>query len=65
MNGTLSVLLAARDAAVSFVVDAAYSSAYGDQPQVLKSEDMLQKLAVEHYTQASAPFTALETVRLR
>jgi nucleoside-diphosphate-sugar epimerase len=58
VNGTLNVLLASRDAGVKRVVYAASSSAYGDQPDLVKHEEMcprplspyaVQKLAGEHY----------------
>ena len=61
INGTLNLLLAARDAGVRRVVYAASSSAYGDQPTQPKREDMLpmplspyavQKLTCEYYIQA-------------
>lgn len=40
VNGTLTLLLAARDAGVRRVVYAASSSAYGDQPTQPKHEEM-------------------------
>jgi nucleoside-diphosphate-sugar epimerase len=61
INGTLNLLLAARDAGVRRIVYAASSSAYGDQPTQPKREDMLpmplspyavQKLTCEYYIQA-------------
>jgi nucleoside-diphosphate-sugar epimerase len=61
INGTLNLLLAARDAGVRRIVYAASSSAYGDQPTQPKQEDMLpmplspyavQKLTCEYYIQA-------------
>jgi nucleoside-diphosphate-sugar epimerase len=61
VNGTLNLLLAARDAGVRRIVYAASSSAYGDQPTQPKQEDMLpmplspyavQKLTCEYYIQA-------------
>jgi UDP-glucose 4-epimerase len=61
INGTLNLLLAARDARVRRIVYAASSSAYGDQPTQPKQEEMLplplspyavQKLACEYYVQA-------------
>jgi len=61
INGTLNVLLAAKDAGVRRIVYAASSSAYGDQPTQPKREDMLpmplspyavQKLTCEYYIQA-------------
>src|SRR5215831_8600586 len=41
INGTLNLLIAARDAGVRRIVYAASSSAYGDQPTQPKQEDML------------------------
>jgi len=40
INGTLNLLIAARDAKVRRIVYAASSSAYGDQPKQPKQEDM-------------------------
>jgi len=74
INGTLNILLAARDAGVRRVVYAASSSAYGDQPTQPKHELMLplplspyavQKLAGEYYMQAFWRVYGLETVCLR
>jgi nucleoside-diphosphate-sugar epimerase len=74
VNGTLSVLLAARDAGVSRVVYAASSSAYGDKPMESMREDMapapispyaVQKLAGEHYVQSFWRAYGLEGVCLR
>ncbi len=74
VNGTLSVLLAARDAGVRRIVYAASSSAYGNQPTQPKHEEMLpqplspyavQKLAGEYYLQAFAKGFGLEAVCLR
>jgi nucleoside-diphosphate-sugar epimerase len=74
VNGTLNVLLASRDAGVKRVVYAASSSAYGDQPDLVKHEEMcprplspyaVQKLAGEHYMQAFYTVYGLETVCLR
>src|SRR6202522_1687975 len=61
INGTLNLLIAARDAKVRRIVYAASSSAYGDQPTQPKQEDMLpmplspyavQKLTCEYYIRA-------------
>ena len=58
VDGTLSLLVAARDAKVKRVVYASSSSLYGDTPTLSKHEDMLPgpispyavaKLAGEHY----------------
>ena len=74
VNGTLNVLLAARDARVRRVVFAASSSAYGDQPVQPKTEDMMpcplspyavQKLASEQYMQVFWRNYGLQTVCLR
>lgn len=74
VNGTLNLLLAARDAGVRRVVYAASSSAYGDQPTQPKHELMLpmplspyavQKLTGEFYMQAFWQVYGLETVCLR
>jgi UDP-glucose 4-epimerase len=72
--GTLHVLLAARDAGVRRVVFAGTCAAYGDDPQLPKTEDMptrplspyaIQKLAAEHYCQRFTALYGLETVVLR
>jgi len=64
INGTLNLLIAARDAKVRRIVYAASSSAYGDQPTQPKQEDMLprplspyavQKLTCEYYIQSFLP----------
>jgi UDP-glucose 4-epimerase len=74
VNGTLNLLLAARDAKVKRVVYAASSSAYGDQPTQPKREDMLpmplspyavQKLTCEYYIQSFFHSYGLEGVCLR
>ena len=74
VNGTLNVLLAARDAGVRRVVYAASSSAYGDQPTQPKHEEMLpqplspyavQKLTGESYIQAFCKVYGMEGVCLR
>jgi UDP-glucose 4-epimerase len=74
INGTLNLLLAARDAKVKRVVYAASSSAYGDQPTQPKQEDMLpiplspyavQKLTCEFYIQSFYRSYGLEGVCLR
>ena len=74
VNGTLNVLLAARDAGVKRVVYAASSSAYGDQPTQPKHEDMcpsplspyaVQKLTGESYIQAFCKVYGMEGVCLR
>jgi UDP-glucose 4-epimerase len=74
VNGTLSLLLAARESGVKRVVFAASSSAYGDTPTLPKREDMLpnpispyavQKLAGELYMSSFHRVYGLETVSLR
>src|SRR6202789_1623770 len=74
INGTLNLLLAARDAGVRRIVYAASSSAYGDQPTQPKHEDMLpmplspyavQKLTCEYYIQSFYRAYGLEGVCLR
>src|SRR3984957_12432082 len=74
LNGTLSVLEAARKAGVKRVLYAASSAAYGDDPTQPKTETMLpcpispyavQKLAGEHYLAAYTRAYGLETVSLR
>jgi UDP-glucose 4-epimerase len=74
VNGTLNLLIAARDAKVRRIVYAASSSAYGDQPNQPKQEDMpprplspyaVQKLAGELYMQSYARVYGMETVCLR
>jgi UDP-glucose 4-epimerase len=74
VNGTLNLLLAARDAGVKRVVYAASSSAYGNIETLPKREDMVprpispyavQKLTGEYYMQAFAEVYGLETVSLR
>ncbi len=74
VDGTLQVLLAARDAKVRRVVYAASSSAYGNSVRLPKSEGdptaplspyAVAKLAGEHYCAAFSEVYGLETVRLR
>lgn len=74
INGTLNVLLAARDAGVKRIVYSASSSAYGDQTTMPLSEKMkpnpkspygLQKYVGEHYCALASMFWGLETVSLR
>lgn len=74
INGTLNLLIAARDAKVRRIVYAASSSAYGDQPTQPKQEDMLpmplspyavQKLTCEYYIQSFYVSYGLEGVCLR
>ncbi len=74
VEGTLNVLIAARDAGVKRVVYASSSSVYGDTPVLPKHEEMKQaprspyavsKLAGELYCQAFYHVYGLETVALR
>ena len=74
VDGTLNLLVAARDAKVKRVVYAASSSAYGDTPTLPKREDMLPrpispyataKLAGEYYMSSFYRCYGLETVCLR
>ncbi len=73
-TGTLRVLEAAREAGVRRVVYAASSSAYGDTPGAVRSEEdpvaplspyATAKLAGEHYCRCFTRVYGLETVRLR
>jgi UDP-glucose 4-epimerase len=73
-TGTLSMLLAARDAGVARFVYAGSSSVYGDQPGRRKREDMdprplspyaVSKLTGEHYTRIFSTLFGMETVTLR
>ena len=74
VDGTVNVLVAARDAKVKRVVFAASSSAYGDTPTLPKHEAMkpdpispyaVAKLAGEHYLISFYRCYQLETVALR
>jgi len=74
IDGTVNVLVAARDAKVKRVVYAASSSAYGDTPTLPKHEAMkpdpispyaVAKLASEHYMTSFYRCYGLETVSLR
>ena len=74
VNGTLNLLLAARDAKVKRVVFAASSAAYGDTPIMPKEESMapnplspyaVQKLTGEYYMSSFYSVYGLETVSLR
>lgn len=73
-DGTLSVLVAARDAGVRRVVYSASSSAYGDQATLPLREDMppapvhpygLQKYIGEEYCRLFSSIYGLSTVSLR
>jgi nucleoside-diphosphate-sugar epimerase len=74
INGTLNILLAARDARVKRIVYAASSSAYGDQRTQPKHEEMIpqplspyavQKLTCEYYIQSFCKVYGMEGVCLR
>jgi nucleoside-diphosphate-sugar epimerase len=74
VDGTVNVLVAARDAKVKRLVYAASSSAYGDTPTLPKHEAMkpdpispyaVAKLASEHYLISFYRCYQLETVALR
>ena len=74
VNGTLNLLLAARNAGVKRVVYAASSSAYGNSETLPKHEGMVprpispyavQKLTGEYYMQTFSEVYSLETVCLR
>jgi UDP-glucose 4-epimerase len=74
INGTLSVLTAARDAGVKRVVAASSSSIYGDDPNLPKREDRmgrclspyaLSKVVTEEYCRLFYKLYGLETVVLR
>ena len=74
VDGTLNILIAARDAGVKRVVFAGSSSVYGDAAVLPKREDMrpsplspyaLQKLIGEQYCQMFTRLYGLETVTTR
>ncbi|MGH9327365.1 MAG: SDR family oxidoreductase [Terriglobia bacterium] len=74
LDGTLNVLVAARDAKAKRVVFAASSAAYGDNPEFPRVETQpprplspyaLGKLAGEYYCQLFTRLYGLETVALR
>jgi UDP-glucose 4-epimerase len=73
-NGTLNVLIAARDNQVKKVVYASSSSVYGDTPTLPKKEDMkpcplspyaVAKLTAEYYCEVFTRIYHLPTVSLR
>jgi UDP-glucose 4-epimerase len=73
-NGTLNVLIAARDAGASRVVFASSSSIYGSGPELPKRESLqplpispyaVSKLAAENYCRSFYEVFGLETVALR
>src|SRR3989344_1129894 len=74
INGTLNILVASRDAKIKKLVYAASSSAYGENPQLPKKEDMapmpispyaLQKYVGERYCQIFWRIYGLPTICLR
>jgi nucleoside-diphosphate-sugar epimerase len=74
IDGTLQILVAARDAGVARVVFAGSSSVYGNAPALPKREDMrpqplspyaLQKLVGEEYCRLFTELYGLETVVTR
>ncbi len=74
VEGTLNILMAAREAGVRRVIYAASSSAYGDSPTLPKKEEMmpnplspyaLQKLVGEQYCRLFSQLYGLETISLR
>jgi len=73
-DGTLNILVAARDAGVKRVVNAGSSSVYGNTPVLPKTESMpptplspyaITKLIQEQYSQVFFKLYGLETVTLR
>ncbi len=74
IDGSLNILVAARDAGVKRLVYAGSSSAYGNTPTLPKREDMatnplspyaLQKLVAEQYCQMFTALYGFETVTIR
>ncbi|MBI5183995.1 MAG: SDR family oxidoreductase [Nitrospinae bacterium] len=74
INGTLNILIAARDEGVKRVVYASSSSVYGDTPTLPKNEDMeknplspyaITKLVGEYYCKVFLNLYGVETVSLR
>ncbi len=74
IDGTLNLLVAARECSVRRVIIAASSSAYGESPTLPKVETMradplspyaVQKLAAEQYARAWAKSYGFETLALR
>src|SRR6188474_770834 len=74
IDGSLNILVAARDAGVKRLVYAGSSSAYGDTPMLPKVETMgtaplspyaLQKLVAEQYCLMFTQLYGLETVTIR
>jgi UDP-glucose 4-epimerase len=74
VGGTLTLLMACREAGIRRVVYASTSAAYGDDPILPKTEELptnpispyaVSKLAGEHYCRTFASLYGLETVSLR
>ena len=74
INGTLNLLVEARDAGIKRIVYASSSSIYGNTPTLPKVETItpnplspyaVQKLAAEHYFRIFYEIYGLETVSLR
>lgn len=74
IEGTLNVLIAARDAGVPRLVQASSAAVYGSSPALPKKEDMaampqspyaVSKLATEHYARVFQELYGLKTVSLR
>jgi UDP-glucose 4-epimerase len=74
IDGTLNVLIAARDAGVRRVVQASSAAVYGSSLELPKKEDMppepmspyaVSKLAAEHYARVFQELYGLKTVSLR
>jgi UDP-glucose 4-epimerase len=74
IDGTLNLLVAARDAGVRRVILASSAAIYGDSPKLPKSEDMIpypkspyaiSKLTGEHYGRVFQELYGLESVSLR
>jgi UDP-glucose 4-epimerase len=74
VNGTLNVLVAARDCGVRKVLFASSSSVYGNTPTLPKQEDMtpsplspyaVSKLAGEHYLKVFSEVYGFKTLSLR
>jgi UDP-N-acetylglucosamine/UDP-N-acetyl-alpha-D-glucosaminouronate 4-epimerase len=74
VDGTLNILVAARDAGVKRLIFAGSSSAYGNTPTLPKHEEMptnplspyaLQKVVGEQYLQMFTRLYGLETVSIR
>lgn len=74
IDGTLNVLIAARDAGVGRVVQASSAAVYGSSAELPKKEDMLPqpmspyavtKLTAEHYARVFLELYGLKTVSLR